>query len=59
MFSNYVASKDGEIVNVKTRKILKMIKHSNGYLYFGICDKKLENPKTYLQHRFLFEAYEA
>lgn len=56
VFSNYAASKDGEIVNVKTRKILKMIKHSNGYCILAYAIKKLEYPKTYLQHRFLFEA---
>lgn len=44
VFSNYAASKDGEVINVKTVKILKMINHRNGYLYFSICDKKLEKP---------------
>ena len=56
VFSNYAASKNGEIVNVKTKKIIRMIK-CNGYLYFNICDKKLEKPKNYYQHRFVFEVF--
>ena len=33
-----------------------MIK-SNGYLYFNICDKKLEKRKNYYQHRFVYEVF--
>ena len=44
VFSNYAASKNGELINVKTKKIIKMI-NCNGYLYFNICDKKLEKKK--------------
>ena len=57
VFSNYGASKDGEIINVKTERILKMIKDRGGYLFFNICYKKLEKPKTYLQHRFVYEVF--
>ena len=57
VFSKYGASKDGEIINVKTERIIKMIKNSGGYLYFNICDKKLEKPKIYYQHRFLYEVF--
>ena len=39
VFSKYAASKNGEVINVKTARIIKMIK-CNGYLYFNICDKK-------------------
>lgn len=39
VLSNYAASKDGEVVNTKSGKILKMDK-SNGYCRFSICDKK-------------------
>ena len=39
VFSKYAASKNGEVINVKTGRIIKMIK-CNGYLYFNICDKK-------------------
>ena len=40
VFSKYAASKNGEVINVKTGRIIKMI-NCNGYLYFNICDKKL------------------
>ena len=56
VFSKYAASKNGEVINVKTARIIKMIK-CNGYLYFNICDKKLEKPKNYYQHRFVFEVF--
>ena len=56
-FTNYGASKDGEIINVKTERIIKMIKDSGGYLFFNICDKKLEKPKIYYQHRFVYEVF--
>ena len=57
VFYNYGASKDGKIINVKTERIIKMIKNSGGYLYFSICDKKLEKPKIYYQHRFVYEVF--
>ena len=56
VFSKYAASKNGEVINVKTGRIIKMIK-SNGYLYFNICDKKLEKPNFYYQHRFVYEVF--
>ena len=56
VFSKYAASKNGDVINVKTKRIIKM-KKSNGYLYFKICDKKLEKPKTYSQHRFVNEVF--
>ena len=56
VFSKYAASKNGEVINVKTGRIIKMI-NCNGYLYFNICDKKLEKPKNYYQHRFVFEVF--
>ena len=56
MFSNYGASKDGEIINVKTERIIKM-KNCNGYLFFNIYDKKLEKTKSYYQHRFVYEVF--
>ena len=57
VFSNYASSKNGEIVNVKTKRIIKMIK-CNGYLCFNIYDKKLEKPKVYYQHRFVYEVFQ-
>ena len=44
-FTNYAASKDGEILNVKTGRILKKILTVNGYLTFKIFDKKLIKQK--------------
>ena len=57
MFSNYGASKNGEVINVKTGRIMRMADNGRGYLSFVICDKKLERPKTYLQHRFVYEIF--
>ena len=56
VFSKYAASKNGDIINVKTKRILNMIK-CNGYLYFNIYDEKLEKPKNYYQHRFVYEVF--
>ena len=44
VISKYAASKNGEVINVKTGRIIKMIK-CNGYLYFNICDKNLKNQR--------------
>lgn len=30
-YTNYAASKDGETINVKERKVLKLCKNKNGY----------------------------
>ena len=40
IFSNYSASKDGEILNVKTGRILKKNLTDQGYYQFQINDKK-------------------
>ena len=55
VFSNYAASKDGEILNVKTGRILKKIMSDQGYYKFQINDKKLIKPKNYYIHRFEWE----
>ena len=34
-----------------------MINNGNGYLHFKICDKKLEKPNNYYQHRFVYEVF--
>ena len=57
VFSNYAANKNGEVINVKTGKIMRMSKTVNGYLKFNLCDKKLEKPYTYYHHRFVFEVF--
>ena len=57
VFSNYAASKNGEVINVKTGRNMKMT-NCKGYLVFSICDKKLEKPKNYYHHRFVFEVFQ-
>ena len=57
VFSKYAASKNGDIINVKTKRIIKMMNNGFGYLFFNICNKKLEKPKTYSQHRFVYEVF--
>ena len=48
IFTNYAASKDGEILNVKTGRILKKILNNNGYYHFRVNDKKLINQRITL-----------
>ena len=57
IFSDYAANKDGDIYSLKRKKIINKNKDSNGYLFFIICSKKLEEPKNYLQHRFVYEVF--
>ena len=56
VFSNYAASKNGDILSLKTERIMSM-SSIMGYLGFNIYDKKLEKPKMYLQHRFVYEVF--
>ena len=56
VFTKYAASKDGSIINIKTKRIIKMI-NCNGYLYFNLCDQNLSKPKIYYQHRFVYEVF--
>ena len=58
VFSNYAANKNGDVLSLKSKKILKMTKNNSGYLYFKIYDKKLGKPKDYLQHRFVYEVFQ-
>ena len=57
VFTNYAARKNGEVINVKNEKIIKMIKNNCGYLLFTIYNKNLEKPLSYLQHRFVYEVF--
>ena len=57
VFSNYGASKNGEEINVKTGRIMKMTKNSGGYLFFNLSNKKLEKPQNYRQHRYVYEVF--
>ena len=54
-FTNYAASKDGEILNVTTGRILKKNLTDQGYYQFRISDKNLSKPKSYYIHRFEWE----
>ena len=56
VFSKYAASKDGNINNVNSKKLIERI-NSNGYLYFNLYDEKLKKYKTYYQHRFVYEVF--
>ena len=56
VFSNYASNKNGDILSLK-QKNLSMLKNNSGYLFFKICDKKLEKPKNYLQHRFVYKVF--
>ena len=55
--TNYAANKDGDVINLKTKKIMNKCKNNSGYLYFGIYNKKLKMPKSYAQHRFVYEVF--
>ena len=57
VFSNYAASKNGDILSLKTERILKMRDNGNGYLFFSLRDKRIEKPKNYYQHRFVYEVF--
>ena len=58
VFDNYGASKKGNIINLKTNKILSKKKNNgNGYLIFCLCNEKLEEKKNYYQHRFVYEVF--
>ena len=45
VFSNYAASRNGDVINVKTGRIVKMINNGNGYLYFKYVIKNLKNQR--------------
>ena len=55
--TNYAANKDGDVINLKTKKIMNKCKNNSGYLYFGIYNKKLKKPISYAQHRFVYEVF--
>ena len=54
VFTNYAASKEGKVINIKTGRKMKMCKNHAGYYRFGLQYKKRR--KTYFLHRFVFEA---
>ena len=56
VFNNYAARKNGDILSLKNKKIIKMGK-SSGYLNFTIYNEKLEKRINYYQHRFVYEVF--
>ena len=57
VFTNYGASKNGEVINVKTGRILKMVKNGSGYFCFNISGKKIGKSISYFQHKFVYEVF--
>ena len=57
IFTNYAANKDGDVINLKTKKNIKISKKNNGYLVFNIYIKKLKKTKIYSHHRFVYEVF--
>ena len=55
VFSNYAASKDGEIVNLKRMRPFRGRLNNCGYLLVNVSAPK-EKKKTYSSHRFIWEA---
>ena len=54
LFTNYAASKEGEVINIKTGRKMKMCKNHAGYYRIDLRHKK--RTKSIFQHRFVFEA---
>ena len=55
IYSQYSASKDGQILGKKRKKILKGIIFANGYHYFTLCVGNIS--KSYLVSRFVYECF--
>ena len=56
IYSQYSASKDGQILSKNHKKILKLrLNRGNGYLYFGLCVGNTK--KSYLVSRFVYECF--
>lgn len=56
IFHNYFASKDGEIINVIRKRILKPQDNGIGYLQVFLFDECFRKKKYYYVHLFLDEA---
>ena len=53
IYDKYYSSKEGEIYSKKSNKILKLQKHTAGYLIFNIFEKT--KGKSYYVHRYVYE----
>ena len=57
VFDNYAANKNGDVLSLKSKKILSKNKNNgNGYLIFCLCSEKIAK-KNYYQHRFVYEVF--
>ena len=52
VFTNYAASKEGEVINLKNGRKMKMRKNHAGYYRLNLSHQKRK--KHYFQHRFVF-----
>ena len=59
IFDNYAANKNGDVLSLKSKKILSKKKNNgNGYLIFCLYSKKLKKKQeNYYQHRFVYEVF--
>ena len=57
VFDNYAVSKKGVVIHVKSGRKRKMSTNNCGYLFFSIYHKKLQKPKIYTLHRFVYEVF--
>ena len=55
IYSQYSASKDGQILGKKRKKILKGTIFANGYKYFTLYAGNIS--KSYLFSRFVYESF--
>ena len=58
VFSNYAANKNGEVINVKTGRIIRMGKSGNGYLKFNLSNKKILTIIIVLYLKFLKDQFQ-
>ena len=54
VFTNYAASKEGEVISIKNGRKMKMSKNHAGYYRLNLSHQKKK--KRYFCHRFVFEA---
>ena len=57
VFRNYSASKNGDIICVKNKRLRKMSINNSGYQVFTMYNKHLAKTISYTQHRFVYEVF--
>ena len=55
IYNRYAASKDGQVLSLKRKKKLQLLKNNYGYHQFSLCEKPIL--KTYLVSRFVYECF--